>query len=433
MMVENSGMRKRVRRRNPRCRTRFERIRPIFFPIPPHREEGGLKLSSHKPSDHTVDDVIVVGGGVAGLSVAWRLARQGIPTTVLEKGPAEGVAGAASRAAGGMLAPSAEVKFEEMGLYRFAAESLRRWPSFASDLEAASGVTVGYRDEGTLVVAVDRDDAEALRRLFRFQREQGLNVEWVTTADALAMEAFLSPRIAGAIHAPDDHQVDNRAVMDALLAALARDAHAEVRTGAEVVAVEPDDQLPAVRLADGSRLAARVVVLAAGAWVRRIEGLPEPLPVRPVKGQMLSFAMERPFELSRVIRTPRAYLVPKLDGRLVLGATAEEMGFDNRITGGGLYRLLEAAVEAVPGVEELPVTETWSGLRPASRDHLPLLGFGAAPGIAAAAGFFRHGILLAPIAAEELALEIASRLAGGTETSPWIAPFSPARLTGTAS
>lgn len=374
-------------------------------------------------------DVIVIGAGVAGLSTAWRLAQRGIRTVVLEKSASGAAPGAASRAAGGMLAPSAEVQFEEMGLYRFASESLRRWPAFARELEGASGVAVGYRDEGTLVVAVDRDDAEALRRLLRFQQAQGLNVEWLTTAEALEMEPFLSPRIAGAVHSPDDHQVDNRGLMDALLAALEREPQAEVRNGVEVVAIDPDDEKPAVQTASGERLEARVVVLAAGAWVRRIEGLPEPLPVRPVKGQMMSFDMKRPFELGRVIRTPRAYLVPKTDGRLVLGATAEEMGFDGRITGGGLYRLLEAAVEAVPGVEELAVTETWSGFRPASRDHLPLLGFGAAPGVAAAAGYFRHGILLAPIAADEVALEIASRLAGGTETSPWIAPFSPARLT----
>lgn len=372
--------------------------------------------------------VLVVGGGVAGLATAWELARRGIETRVFERGPAQGAPGAASRAAGGMLAPSAEVRFEEMGLHHFAAESLRRWPRFAADLEAASGVPVGYRDEGTLVVAVDRDDAEALRRLYRFQREQGLAVDWLTQAEALDLEPFLSPRIAGAVRAAGDHQVDNRAVMDALLAALGASGVAAVATCAEVAAVEPDQERPAVRLASGERHQAECVVLAAGAWVRAVAGLPQPLPVRPVKGQMLSLGMEPPFALRHVVRTLRGYLVPKSDGRLVIGATAEEMGFDHRVTGGGVFRLLEAAVEAVPGIEELPLVETWAGLRPAARDHLPLLGAGAAPGVVAAAGLFRHGILLAPVAAQELAREIAARLAGSTETSEWLAPFSPARL-----
>jgi glycine oxidase len=371
--------------------------------------------------------VLVVGGGIAGLATAWQLALLGIETRVLERGPTTGAAGAASRAAGGMLAPSAEVKFEEMGLYHFAAESLRRWPRFAETLEDASGVPVGYRTEGTLVVAVDRDDAEALRRLYRFQREQGLAVDWLAPAEALDAEPFLSPRLAGAVRAAGDHQVDNRAVMDALLAALRSSGASDFVPGAEVVAVEPDEAHPAVRLASGERLEGACVVLAAGAWVRAISGLEPPLPVRPVKGQMVSLAIEPPFALRHVVRTLRGYIVPKADGRLVIGATAEEMGFDHRVTGGGAYRLLEAAVEAVPGIEELPLVETWAGLRPAARDHLPLLGE-AAPGVVAAAGLFRHGILLAPIAAQELAQEIAARLAGRAETSPWLAPFSPARL-----
>jgi glycine oxidase len=373
-------------------------------------------------------DVLVVGGGVIGLGVAWRLAERGHAVAVLAADPSGARPEAASRAAAGMLAPSAEVGFEEMDLYRLGRESLRRWPAFARALEAASGMGVGYRDEGTLVVALDRDDAEALRRQFRFQQAEGVPVSWLTPADALDLEPFLSPKIAGAVHAPEDHQVDNRAVVSALRAALAAHPLAEVRTGAEVVAVEPHADRPAVRTASGERAEASVVVLAAGAWLRGIAGLPAPVPVRPVKGQMLALRAEAPFALRHVVRTPRAYLVPKADGRLVVGATSEEMGFDVRVTGGGVYRLLEGAVEAVPGVEELPLAETWAGLRPAARDHQPLLGFGAAPGVALAAGHYRHGILLAPVTAEEVAAEVSARLGGSGETSAWLAPFSPARL-----
>lgn len=369
-------------------------------------------------------DVVVVGAGIVGMGVAWRLAEHGHRVLVLER---ERAGGGASRAAAGMLAPAAEVQFEELDLYRLGRESLRRWPAFARALEAASGRAVGYRDEGTLVVAVDRDDAEALRRLYRFQREQGVPVAWLSAAEALELEPFLSPRIAGAVHAPEDHQVDNRAVGEALRAVLQRAEGVVLREGVEVVAVEPDAARPAVRTAGGERLEARAVVLAAGAWLRDLAGLPAPVPVRPVKGQMLALAMAEPFALRHVVRTPRAYLVPKADGRLVVGATAEEMGFDTTVTAGGVYRLLEGAVEAVPGVEELALVDTWAGLRPAARDHLPLLGFGAAPGVALAAGHYRHGILLAPVTADEVARDVAAYLAGRAETSPWTAPFAPTR------
>lgn len=368
-------------------------------------------------------DVLVVGGGVIGLGVAWRLASRGASVTLLEADASGARPEAASRAAGGMLAPAAEIQFEELDLYRLGRESLRRWPAFAEDLEAASGQPIGYRTEGTLVAALDRDDAEALRRLFRFQREQGVPVEWLATADALDREPFLSPRLAGAIWSPEDHQVDNRALHAALREAALR-AGVTMRDGEAVEAVEADESAPAVVTAAGERMEACAIVVAAGVWAGRLAGLP----LRPVKGQMLSLRMAAPFALSHVVRTPRVYLIPKPDGRLVVGATSEEMGHDVRVTAGGLYRLLEDAVEAVPGVEELELIETWAGLRPAARDHQPVLGFGAMPGVALAAGHYRHGILLTPITADAVAETVLARLAGRDETPPEIAPFSPARF-----
>lgn len=372
-------------------------------------------------------DVLVIGGGVIGLATAWRLARRGIDVRVLEASPDGALPGAASGAAGGMLAPSAELQFEEVEFYRLQRESANRWPGFARELEADSGVDVDYRDEGTLMVAIDRDDAEAYRRIFRFQREQGLAVEWLSTADALDLEPFLSPRVAGAIFAPDDHGVDNRKVVGALRDAIRRNESAELVLGAEVTVVEPHPERPAARTADGGRFAARLVVVATGAWCGGLAGLADPLSVRPVKGQMLALRADPPFELRHVVRTPRGYVVPKSDGRLVVGATSEEMGFDTRVTGGGIYRLLEAAVEVLPGIEELPLVDTWAGLRPASRDHRPLLGVGIAEGVVAAAGHFRHGILLAPVTADELSGEIESLLAGAFRPSDWLRPFAPVR------
>ncbi|MEM1041350.1 MAG: glycine oxidase ThiO [Bacteroidota bacterium] len=378
-------------------------------------------------------EVAVVGGGVVGLALAWRLAERGRRVTVLER---EAVGRGASYAAAGMLAPAAEIQFEEADLYRLGRESLRRWPAFARDLEAASGIGVDYRGEGTLVVADDRDAAEALRRLYRFQQDHGVPVEWLTGAEAREIEPMLSPRLAAAVHSPEDHQVDNRRVLEALRVAAER-AGVTVREQTPVRAVEPNATRPAVVTGEGERIEASAVVLAAGAWVRSIDGIEPAPPVRPVKGQMLSLQMERPFELRHVVRGPDAYLVPKSDGRLVVGATSEEQGFDTALTAGGLYRLLEAAVEVVPGIEELKVTETWAGLRPASRDHAPLIGT-AAPGVVLAAGHYRHGVLLTPVTAAELALDIDSALAETTErgasgysvpeTSEWLAPFAPARF-----
>jgi glycine oxidase len=199
-----------------------------------------------------------------------------------------------------------------------------------------------------------------------------------------------------------------------------------------VRAVVPDDAAPQVVLANGIRIGAQVVVLAAGAWTREIAGLEPRPPVRPVKGQALALRRTAPFDLRHVVRGADAYLVPKPDGRLVVGATSEEQGFDVRVTAGALYRLLEGAVAVVPGVEELEVVETWAGLRPASRDHAPLLGFGKMPGVAFAGGHYRHGVLLTPITADEIAAAVDARLHGSAaparETSTLMGPFSPDRF-----
>ena len=371
-------------------------------------------------------EVAVVGGGVAGLGVAWRLAERGRRVVVLERGRA---GRGASWAAAGMLAPAAEVGFEEIDLYRLGRESLRRWPAFARAVEAASGRSVGYRTEGTLVVADDRDSARALRRLFQFQDRQGAPVEWLTGDEALDREPLLSPRVPAAVFSPEDHQVDNRALADALRVAAER-AGARVREGAAVASVEPDERRPAVRLADGERVEARAVVLAAGAWSSAVGGLAPGPPVRPVKGQALSLRMDpaRGLVLRHTVRGPDAYLVPKPDGRLVVGATSEDVGESTAVTAGGVYRLLEGAVAVVPAVEEMDLVETWAGLRPASRDHAPILGRSRHLGVVYATGHYRHGVLLTPVTAEEVAAETEALLDGRAETRPLLAPFSPRRF-----
>jgi len=366
-------------------------------------------------------DVLIVGGGTVGLSIGFELVRRGTPVTLFEK---ETAGRGTSYQAAGMLAPDAEIEFEERELYTFNRESLRRWPDFAERVEAASGQSVDYRDEGTLIVADDRDAAEALERLYTFQQEQGLNVEWLTGEEAREIEPFVAPRLSAAVFAPSDHQVDNRRLVDALRTAFEAEG-GTLHEHTPVDAVVPDAEAPAVRTADGERVAGERIVVAAGVWSRELDGLTPDAqpPVRPVKGQMIQMRRTRPFDLQHVVRGPEAYLAPKSDGRVVMGATSEELGFDTTVTAGGLFDLLEGGWEVVPGIRDLPVDETWAGLRPASRDHAPLLGESAAPGVAMATGHYRHGILLTPITAEEMA-----RLIRTGETSDWLKPFSPRRF-----
>ncbi len=368
-----------------------------------------------------MNNVIIVGGGAIGLATGFELVRRGTPATLLERNRA---GHGTSWQAAGMLAPDAEIGFEELELYRLSRESLRRWPDFAQAVERASGKDVDYRDEGTLIVADDRDAAEKIRRLYEFQREQGLEVQWLTGEEAREIEPFVAPRLSAAIHAPSDHQVDNRALMDALRDAFQAEG-GTLHEDTSVDAIVPDAEAPAVVTASGDRVEGTHVIVAAGVWSREIDGLSADAqpPVRPVKGQMIQLQMELPFDLRHVVRGPDAYLAPKSNGRLVIGATSEEMGFDTQVTAGGLYDLLEGAWEVVPGIHDLPVDDTWAGLRPATRDHAPLLGSSAAPGVIMATGHYRHGVLLTPVTAQEI-----TRLVRTGETSEWLAPFSPTRF-----
>ena len=365
--------------------------------------------------------ILIIGGGVVGLSIGWQLVRQGHPAVIFERGEA---GRATSWLAAGMLAPDAEIGFEELELYRLNRESAQRWPGFVEALETDSGETVDFRTHGTLIVADDRDAAEALRRRYRFMRETGLDVEWLTGAEALEREPFLAPRLSAAVYSAKDHQVDNRLLVDALKKAfLARGGM--LHEHAPVTEIATHSVHPEVVLENGERHRGSAVIVAAGVWSRQISGLlPEDRPlVRPVKGQMLELKIEAPFDLRHVIRAPHAYLAPKTNGRLLVGATSEEMGFDERVTAGGLYRLLEGAWEVVPGIDDLPVTDMWAGLRPASRDHLPILGLSDAPGVIMATGFYRHGILLTPVTAEQI-----TRLVTRGDMEEWMEPFSPKRF-----
>jgi glycine oxidase len=288
----------------------------------------------------------------------------------------------ASSVAAGMLAPVTETEFGEDALLRLNLESAALWPAFAAELEDATGMSVGYEPRGALVVAVDRDDAEELRRLHELQRSLGLESEWLAPSAARAVEPGLAPRIAGAIDAPGEAHVDPVAVVAALVRAFEDlGGVIERRT---------------VTSLDGL---AEQVVLAAGAWSAQVADVR----VHPVKGQLLHLRTRdgaAPLA-GRIIRTPRCYIVPRADGRVVIGATVEEKGFDTSVDARAVHQMLEAAWEVLPDVWELEFVEVIAGLRPATPDNKPLIG-PAGEGLVHATGHYRNGILLAPLTAQRV-------------------------------
>jgi glycine oxidase len=300
-----------------------------------------------------------------------------------------------------MLAAAIEAEPGEESLLPLTLESQRLWPSFARELEAASGVSVEYRGEGTLNVALNRDDAETLRHSYDFQKGLGLELDWLSAAEARRLEPHLKPGIAAAVLSRNDHQVENRCLGRALIAAC-RAAGVELHEHSAVREVDiAGGQARGVVTARG-RDAADCVVLAAGAWSREIAGIPAGFvpPVRPIKGQMLALQMDKAAPLlNHVLWVPNGYLVPRLDGRLVVGATVEERGFDANLTAGGILALLDGAWRALPAIEELPVAEMWVGFRPGSRDDAPMLGPSGVDGLVIATGHHRNGILLTPVSA----------------------------------
>ena len=344
----------------------------------------------------------IIGAGVVGLGIGWRLSGRAV-VDIFDRGAA---GSGASYAAAGMLAACCEAEPGEETLVALGRESQARWPGFAEQLLRASGIDVELRREGTLVLALTADDQAEIGHRLEFQRRLDLPLEWLSAAATRAREPHLAGKIAGALFSPEDHQVDNRKLVQALRIA------AET-SGATIHEYRPVKEIlvqggraNGVMFDDGTMTPADIVVLAAGAWSRGIGGLPPDRrpPVRPVKGQMLALKMDSTAPLlQHALWAPGAYLVPRRDGRLLIGGTVEEKGFDATITAGGLLTLLEAAWRAVPAVEELPVDEIWVGHRPGSRDDAPILGRGPLEGLFYATGHHRNGILLAPVTADAMA------------------------------
>ncbi len=370
---------------------------------------------------YDVFDVLVVGGGVIGLSCAWRLAQRGARVAVLERGEP---GGGATRVAAGMLAPVGELSFGEPELLELTLAAARLYPEFVAEVEAASGMSTAYEQLGALHVALDRDEAAQLRRVHDLQRSLELEAEWLPPRSCRDLEPGLTPSFHGGVLAAGEAAIDPRALTRALAAAL-QAAGGELRTGVEVVegifdaerlagvrtAPTPGSAGPLNRYAEQKsggplEVRAETVVLAAGAWSGQAEWLPEHArpAVRPVKGQVLELR-RRDDELParHILASERVYLVPRSDGRLIVGATVEEMGFDTAVTAGGVHELLREAYRLLPDVAEMELVDAIAGLRPGTPDNLPIVGLGAIEGLVLATGHYRNGILLAPLAAQTLA------------------------------
>jgi glycine oxidase len=369
-------------------------------------------------------DVAIVGGGVIGLSIAWRLAAAGLKVAVFER---DEVGSGASLAATGMLAAATELEPGGADLLALALESQRAWPRFRDELEAQAGLDIDYRAEGTLTVAIGRDEVDRLRFRHELQARHGLATRWLDGAAARALEPALRPSVAAGIFCAEDHQVDPRRLVPALRRAAAA-------RGATIC-----EQLPVLSLdiAGGrvggvvtshGRCRASTVVIATGAWAGSGDVLGDAIavPVRPLKGQALALrATARTGVPAHVVWTEQVHLAPKAGGRLLVGATVEECGFDPAVTAGAVLALLDGARRALPSVEDMEIEAVWTGFRPTSDDDAPILGVTPIAGLVLATGHHRNGILLAPVTAQAIHDLVTAGEMAGAATHFGLARFAP--------
>ncbi len=374
-------------------------------------------------------DVVFVGGGVIGLSGAWAAARAGLSATVVDPAPGRG----SSWVAAGMLAPVTEATFGEEHLVRLLVAAAGRWPDFAADLGSATGTDVGYRPCGMVVVAADPSDRSVIDQLLGYQQRLGLAARRLSGTECRQLVPALAPGVRGGAEMPGDHQVDNRKLVGALLEACGGAGVTFVADRVTAVVTGPDGAARGVHLAAGGDLPAGAVVACAGAATPLLDGVPPGTfpAVRPVKGHVLR--LRGPADHPLLERTVRGlvhgrpcYLVPRADGRLVVGATSEERGFDTTVQAGAVHALLDDARTLVPGIDELELEESMAGLRPGSPDNAPFVGWTGVPRLAVATGHYRNGILLTPLTAEGIAAVLT-----GEPLPPPLDGFGPDRSTPT--
>jgi glycine oxidase len=374
-------------------------------------------------------DAVIIGGGVIGCAIAWKLAEGGTRVALIERGqPGR----ESSYAAGGMLAAQAESD-PRTPFFKLATASRNLYPDFVRRLEATSGIAVEYRRDGTLMVSLRPEDDEEIENSFALQKSLGLNVELLTREQMRKIEPSLSSEARFALRFADDHQVDNRLLTLALERAAVLSG-AEIFTGVEareVVAASQRDA-PAQRR---SRLSVETskhrfdtdhVVIAAGCWSGSIL-TPSPLlanaGIAPVRGQMIALSAGNA-ELNHVVYSHRGYLIPRSSGAIIAGSTTENAGFNKSVTAGGIASIIASAIETMPMAKDMAIAETWAGLRPGTDDGQPVLGEDPhISGLYYATGHYRNGILLSPITAEAIAQLI---LTGSAEVD--LSPFSITRF-----
>jgi glycine oxidase len=363
-------------------------------------------------------DVLIVGAGLIGLGIAYELAKEGVSVRVLD---ARAPASSASWAAAGMLAPYTEA-LEGAAFEAACARSLEAFPAFAAEIEERTGADVQLRRDGIVEAAYDEGAAARLQAHVATLAARGIDAQWLERADALQLEGILGAGCRGVALVRGEGQVDNRALGRALRSAC-EGLGVRIDAGIEALELETaNGRARGVRTKNGS-VGAATIVNTAGAWAGALAGVPREarVPVIPIKGQILALAA--PADLvRRVLWVPGAYLVPRADGRLLVGATVEDAGFDLRVTAGGIHTVLDAALAALPALRDLSILETWAGLRPGSPDGIPFIGETPLEGYLVASGHHRNGVLLAPLTGRLVADLI---LGHGSEE---LALFSPRRF-----
>lgn len=388
----------------------------------------------------------VIGGGIIGLAGAWYLARAGVEVVVFER---DTPGRAASWAAAGMLIADLESESEHPGFLSLARVARTRWPGFAEALRAATGQDVDLNFDGTTVVVTDDAQERHWRSLVLRRQKDSAHSElladlaprWLTRRDVLERLPGASRATQGGVLSPSDGHVDNRAATRALVRAVEA-AGVEIREQTLVSGlVTTGGRVSAVRTLDANRIEGQMevdgVVLAAGPWSGDIDGLPAglSLPLSPVKGQMAAVTGDAsdPRYPRGVVWGDGIYCVPRQDGRIILGATMEDVGYQSHVTAGAVSGLIARASAILPDIHDMPLHSAWSGFRPTMPDRLPVIGrtgdmLGGAlaglDGLTIATGHHRNGILLAPVTAE-----LISDLALGRRPRHEISAFSPGRFT----
>ena len=367
-------------------------------------------------------EVAIIGGGVIGLAIARALALRGVRDVLLiERGS---LGAESSSAAAGMLAPQAEAN-RPHEFFQLTCESRNMYPAFAAALLAETGINIELETTGTLYLAFTEHDEAELQKRFAWQNEAGLPIEELCAAAVRQLEPSINEDVRAALKFPLDTQVENRRLLSALASANER-LGVRMETGTAVKSLKIErDRVTGIETSRGF-IATGAVVIAGGAWSSLLGAGDKALPdlrIKPVRGQMLCFEPQ-PQIARHVIYSPRGYLVPRRDGRLLAGSTTEHAGFEKQVTAAGVHSILKAALEISPRIAELPLTDSWAGLRPRAGDTLPVLGPCAEiAGVYYATGHYRNGILLAPITGELIAGAVVDRVFPAT-----LEIFSPDRF-----